>query len=72
MNPLALAQALQFATTVLQTIPSLITAGAQVGGLVNSTNEALARMHAENRGPTPAEWDAMNGVISELRASLRA
>jgi hypothetical protein len=69
MNALA---ALQFATTVLQTLPSLIAAGAQVGGLLQTTNEALARMQSENRGPSDAEWEAINSLISELRSSLRA
>jgi hypothetical protein len=70
MMSLPIEQILYFASTVLTTLPSLIAAGAQVGGLIQTTNDSIARMQAENRGPTPQEWDAINGMISELRASL--
>lgn len=64
--------ALAITTTVLQLLPSLIQAGIDVIGLVNSTTAVITKAQAENRDPTDQEWNALDSQISALRAQLLA
>jgi hypothetical protein len=46
-----------------------------VAGALDAYNEGTARINemvAEDRPPTPAEWDALNGRISALRRKLHS
>jgi len=72
MNPLVLSQILQFGMQVFLTLPELMQAGRDVSGILGSTGEAIKAMVTENRGPSPAEWDAMNAMIAALRSELHA
>ncbi len=66
MNPLELALA------VLSELPSLISAGANVINLINSTKQTLNEATAAGRDPTAAEWDALNAQITDLRTQLHS
>lgn len=61
---------LMYALQVLQSLPTLLAAGQSVTTLVHQANDALAKMQAEKRDPTPEEWDALNSTISGLRDQL--
>jgi hypothetical protein len=62
----------EFAIQVLLALPDLIRAGRDVSEIINSTSAVIARAQAENREPTPEEWDAINKVIAVLRDELHA
>lgn len=64
--------ALELALSVFSQLPGLISAGANVIALINSTKTTLTTAKAENRDPTPAEWDALNAQIDDLRKQLHA
>ena len=64
--------ALELATLVLSQLPSLITAGIQVKGLIDNTNATLKASQDQGRDPTAAEWDALNAQIDELRKQLHS
>lgn len=61
-----------FAIAVLQALPYLLQAGAEVGALVNSAVASLKAMQAEGRDPTAAEWAALNATMGETLAALAA
>lgn len=61
-----------FAIAVLQNLPALIAAGADVAGLVTEANGRIATAQAEKRDPTPADWDWLNGEIRSLQGRLHA
>ncbi len=63
---------LAFAIELLGQVPALIAAGKDVVALAQSGHAALTAMQAENRDPTPAEWDALNAQIKALRDELHA
>lgn len=67
-----MSQALMFAMQLLAQVPALIEGGHDVARLIEDGNAALKKMQEENRGPTPAEWAALNSQIDELRAKLHA
>lgn len=64
--------ALPFAIQLLTSLPSLIQAGVDITNLVSDSTEKLKSMQAENRDPTPAEWDELNARIKSLRGELHA
>ncbi len=64
--------AIELALFVLQALPALLEAGAQVKDLLQSTSDALTKMQAEGRGPTDEEWEAVNDVITALREEFHA
>lgn len=66
MNTTALMMALQ----LLQSLPALIAAGAEVKGLIEDQTAKLKDMADTGRDPTPQEWDELNAQIDKLRASL--
>ena len=57
----------ELAITILQALPGLIQAGANVINLLNSTNTTIATAQAENRDPTDTEWNALDSILSDLR-----
>ena len=61
-----------FALSLLTELPGLIASGKQVIDLINQSADAMRKMQAENRPPTPAEWDALNARIKALRDELHA
>lgn len=64
--------ALMFAMQLLGQLPALIAGGHDVIGLVTDANDALKKMKAEKRDPTPEEWGALNAKIDELRGQLHS
>lgn len=64
--------ALEIAVEVLQALPQLITAGVQVESLIANTVTVIQSAQSQNRDPTSAEWDALDAVLSNLRAKLDA
>jgi len=66
MNTTALMMALQ----LLQSLPALIAAGAEVKGLIEDQTTKLKDMADTGRDPTQQEWDELNAQIDKLRASL--
>lgn len=62
--------AIAFALQAFQALPALIAAGKDIALIVKESTEALRAMQAENRDPSPAEWDALNKRIADLRAEL--
>ena len=63
--------AIDFADRILGALPALIAAGGDVLGLITRGRSALANMKAEARGPTPAEWDALDADIDGLMGQLK-
>lgn len=57
-----------FAITLLQSLPGLIAAGADVVSLVQGGNERIAK----GGDPTPEDWDWLNSQIAELQKRLHA
>lgn len=66
MNQTTLMMALQ----LLQSLPALIAAGAEVKGLIEDQTAKLKDMADTGRDPTPAEWDELNAKIDQARATL--
>lgn len=64
--------ALELARSVLSQLPSLISAGVNVIALVKDTEATITKAQAENRDPSPAEWDALNAQIDGLRKQLHS
>ena len=64
--------ALAYATQILSMLPALLLAGKNVSELIKNGNAALTSMQAENRDPTPGEWDDLNAQIDALRAELHS
>lgn len=62
--------ALPFVIQLLSSLPALIQAGIDVTGLIQQSSDAIKRMQAEKRDPTPEEWDALNSRIKALRDEL--
>lgn len=60
------------AIALLQALPSLVVASAQVIQLIESTRATIQQAQAEGRDPSPAEWDQLHDTIALLRAQLRA
>lgn len=64
--------AIAYAAQLLGLLPSLIGAGQSVMGLITQGQTALANMQAENRGPTDAEWAALNATRDALHKAMQA
>lgn len=61
-----------FAIALLQNLPALLAAGADVVGLVTEANGRIATAQKEKRDPTPADWDWLNSEIKGLQDRLHA
>lgn len=61
--------AIAFAIEALNVIPSLISAGRDIIEFIDKTNDSLKDMQANDRDPTDAEWEELNLLIENLRAS---
>jgi len=64
--------ALAYATQLLGLLPSLISLGVNIKNFVSDGIAKLSTMQAENRDPTPAEWDELNAAIAVLRKQLHS
>ncbi len=62
--------AIGYALQILTAIPQLLDAGQSVLGLVAHAKTALETMQAENRDPSPTEWQDLNTLIDDLRKKL--
>lgn len=62
---------IDFADKLLALVPQVISAGGDVLNIITSGRTALAAMKAENRGPTQAEWDALDSQIDALMGQLK-
>ena len=62
----------QYAILLLQNLPSLIEAGIKVTGIIEKGVADLKQMQAENRDPSPAEWDALTAETELLQAQIDA
>ena len=60
--------ALTYALEALNAIPALVSAGIDVVTFVKQTSEDIKKMQDEDRNPTDAEWEALNGIIEDLRS----
>lgn len=64
--------AIAYAIQAFNLVRAAIEAGKalkDVYDIIERTNTALADMEATGRGPTDAEWDALNKETEELRAN---
>lgn len=61
-----------YALQALEAMPTLISAGQSVIGLVEHSSAAIKTMQAESRDPTQQEWDDLNATIDSLRKQLHA
>ena len=66
MNPLQAAFILQ----ILESLPGLILAGANVVGMIEQSRAAVRLMVSEDRNPLPEEWEALNTTTAALREEL--
>lgn len=68
MNPATIPYMLQ----ILLAVPKLVTAGLDVIALVQHGTDAILNMQADgNRGPTDAEWEALNDILKPLHAQMQ-
>ena len=63
---------LVLATTILEALPGLLSAGMNVIALINSTNATINKAQAENRDPTPEEWNALDLMVADLRKQAQS
>ena len=61
---------LQMALQLLNAIPALIAAGANITTLVQQHAAKLKEMVDAGRDPTAEEWDDMNRQVDALRGQL--
>lgn len=62
---------LDFALAAMKSLPGLISVGGDVLAMVQHSRAAVALMQAEGRGPTDAEWAALDDTINGLMAQLK-
>lgn len=63
--------AIAYAIQAFNLVKAAIEAGKalkDVYDIINRTNDALAKMESENRGPSDSEWDVLNEETERLRA----
>ena len=63
---------IDFADKLLALVPQVIAAGGDVLNIIANGRAALAAMKAENRGPTDAEWQALDSQIDALMGQLKS
>ena len=68
MSPAVLAYVL----AALQALPYVMQAGVSVEQFAASTVAALQQMQAQNRDPTPEEWQAQNSLLTAALNNLSA
>lgn len=61
---------LLMALQLLQSLPSLLAAGAEIKTLIETTSAKLQDMASTGRKPTDQEWDELNAEIERLRGDL--
>lgn len=62
--------ALSYAMTILDAIPRLIQAGADITALITEQRAKIDEMVVAERDPTPEEWASLNEQIEALRNRL--
>lgn len=62
---------LDFADKFLSILPQALAAGEDVLAMIAQQRVALGKMKAESRGPTTAEWDALDNQINDLMGKLK-
>lgn len=62
--------ALQYALALLDAIPRLLQAGADITSLITEHRTKIDQMVKEERDPTEEEWDSLNTEIETLRNRL--
>lgn len=60
-----------YAIQALETLPTLISGSIEAVKFIEDAVKALKTMQAENRDPTPEEWDSLNALIEQLQAQLQ-
>lgn len=61
-----------FAIKALGYVKQAIAVGKDVKAFIDMTEAALEKMKAENRGPTPEEWAALDAESDALSAEILA
>lgn len=61
----------QFAIKAIGYIKQAVAVGKDVKAFIDSTNAALEKMRAENRGPTPEEWAALDAESKALSDEIQ-
>lgn len=61
---------LLLAIQLLQTLPTLLSATAEIKATIDKHTARLQDMANTGRKPTDAEWDEVNADIEALRAQL--
>lgn len=64
--------ALAFAMQLLESLPGLIQAGADVAELISNGSAKLKEFEQENRDPTDEEWEELNASIDAKRDELHS
>jgi hypothetical protein len=62
--------AIAYAIELLTQLPAIVSTGMEIETAVKNGIAALQTMQAENRDPTPAEWDALHATLESLRQQL--
>ncbi|CAB4223388.1 hypothetical protein UFOVP1670_37 [uncultured Caudovirales phage] len=62
---------LQYVMAFMDGIPKLIAAGTNIAAAIQEHKAKVGQMVLEKRDPTPAEWDAVNAEIQDLRSELQ-
>lgn len=61
-----------FAIQVLTQLLGLVPAATQAWQMVQDQRNALEKMRADNRDPTPEEWAALDAITDGLRKQLHS
>ncbi len=67
--------AIELALAFIDRLPALYKlaeSAGYIGGLIFQHRELQERLQAENRGPTDAEWQALNARLDDLEKKLQA
>lgn len=61
---------LQYVAVALAALDEILKAGGSAANLLAQLRTTIVAFQAENRDPTPAEWDALNAQIAEAMTGL--
>lgn len=71
MDPTEIEAIFGFVDKFLGLIPVAIKAGGDVVSIISNGRSSLAAMAAEKRGPTDAEWSALDATIDGYMNQLK-
>jgi len=63
---------LAYVLRAFETLPGLISGGANISTFVQETMAKIKEMQAAGRAPTQQEWDDLNKRIADLRNRLHS